>query len=158
MITRSSNLATDLLIEKLGVANIQARVHMLAADDMHVLRGVEDSKAFQAGMNNTTTANALFVLLRAIAAQTACDPDSCKQMLDILEAQTFNEAIPAGLPPGTVVAHKTGEITGIHHDAAIVFGKRPFILVILVKGIDDRNKSSALMAAITREIYAGVQP
>jgi beta-lactamase class A len=157
MITRSSNLATDLIIEKLGVKNIQARVHMLGADDMHVLRGVEDGKAFQAGLNNTTTANALFVLLRAIATQTAGDPDSCKQMLDILEAQTFNEAIPAGLPPGTIVAHKTGEITGIHHDAAIVFGKRPFILVILVKGIDDRNKSSALMAAITKAIYAGVQ-
>ena len=158
MITKSSNLATNLIIEKLGVANIQARVHLLGADDMHVLRGVEDTKAFQAGRNNTTTAHALFVLLRAIALQTACDPDSCKQMLEILEAQTFNEAIPVGLPPGTIVAHKTGEITGVHHDAAIVFGKRPFILVILVKGIDDRNKSSALMAAITKAVYGGLQP
>jgi beta-lactamase class A len=158
MITKSSNLATNLIIERLGVANIQARVHRLGADDMHVLRGVEDEKAFQAGKNNTTTANALYILMRAIADQSACDPDSCEQMLEILERQTFNEAIPAGLPPGTVIAHKTGEITGIHHDAAIVFGKRSFILVILVKGIDDRDKSSALMAAITKAIYAGVQP
>jgi beta-lactamase class A len=153
MITRSSNLSTNLIIEKLGVANIQARIHLLGADGMHVLRGVEDGKAFEAGKNNTTSAKALYLLLRAIADHSACDPDSCKQMLDILERQTFNEAIPAGLPPGTLIAHKTGEITGIHHDAAIVFGKRPLVLVILVKGIDDRNKSSALMAAITRAIY-----
>ncbi len=156
MIIKSSNLATDLIIERLSVANIQARVHLLGADDMHVLRGVEDEKAFQAGRNNTTSANGLYVLLRAIADHSACDPDSCKQMLDILELQTFNEAIPAGLPPGTVIAHKTGEITGIHHDAAIVFGRRPFVLVVMVKGIDDRNKSSALMAAITRAIYGGL--
>jgi beta-lactamase class A len=156
MITKSSNLATNLIIEKLGVANIQARVHQLRADDMHVLRGVEDGKAFQAGKNNTTSAKALYGLLRAIADHSACDPDSCQQMLGILERQTFNEAIPVGLPPGTVIAHKTGEITGIHHDAAIVFGKHPFILVILVKGIDDRNMSSFLMAAITRAIYGGL--
>jgi beta-lactamase class A len=156
MITKSSNLATNLIIEKLGVASIQARVKQLGGDDMHVLRGVEDEKAFQAGKNNTTTANALYVLLRAIADHSACDVDSCKQMLEILERQTFNEAIPAGLPPGTIIAHKTGEITGIHHDAAIVFGRRPFVLVILVKGIDDRNKSSALMAAITKAIYGGL--
>jgi beta-lactamase class A len=156
MITKSSNLATDLIIEKLGVANIQARVHQLGADDMHLLRGVEDEKAFQAGKNNTTTAGALYVLLRAIADHSACDADSCKQMIDIMERQTFNEAIPAGLPPGTVVAHKTGEITGIHHDAAIVFGSHPFVLVIMVKGIDDRKKSSALMAAITKAIFGGL--
>jgi len=156
MITKSSNLATNLIIDRLGVANIQRRVHLLGADDMHVLRGVEDEKAFHAGTNNTTTAMALYILLRAIADKTACDPHSCKQMLEILERQTFNEAIPAGLPPGTVIAHKTGEITGIHHDAAIVFGKRPFILVIMVKGIEDRNKSSALMAAIARAIYGGL--
>jgi beta-lactamase class A len=157
MITKSSNLATNLIIEKLGVENIQARVHLLGADGMHVLRGVEDGKAFQAGRNNTTTANALYVLMRAIVLHSACDPDSCNEMLDILEGQTFNEAIPAGLPPGTLIAHKTGEITGVHHDAAIVFGKRPFVLVILVKGIDDRNKSSALMAAIAKAIYEGSQ-
>jgi beta-lactamase class A len=157
MITRSSNLAANLLIERLGVANIQKRILLFHADGMVILRGVEDSKAFQAGKNNTTTARALQILLEAIAENKAGDAESCRQMTEILKRQTFNEAIPAGLPPGTVVAHKTGEITGIHHDAAIVMAARPFVLVILVKGIEDRDKSSALMAAITKAIYAGVQ-
>lgn len=153
MITRSSNLAANLLIEKLGVENIRARVHSLGADGMQVLRGVEDGKAFQKGMNNTTTARGLLILLKAIAEDRAGDAESCKEMGEILERQTFNEAIPAGLPAGTLVAHKTGEITGVHNDAAIVYSRKPFVLVILVRGIEDRDKSSALMVSMTRAIY-----
>ncbi len=157
MITRSSNLATNLIIEKIGVDNIRARVHSLDADGMQVLRGVEDNKAFQKGMNNTTTARGLLVLLKAIAENRAGDPASCAEMLAILKRQTFNEAIPAGLPPGTGVAHKTGEITGVHHDAAIVYARHPFVLVILVRGINDRDKSSAVIANLTRAVYTASQ-
>ena len=158
MITRSSNLAANLLIERLGVANIQKTIARLGADGMALLRGVEDGRAFQAGKNNTTTARALQIILEAIARNKAGDAASCREMMEILKRQTFHEAIPAGLPPGTIVAHKTGEITGIHHDAAIVMTARPFVLVILVKGIDDRDKSSALMAAITKAIFTSVAP
>ena len=157
MITHSSNLAANLLIERLGVANIQKTIARLDADGMVLLRGVEDGKAFQAGKNNTTTARALQILLEAIVENKAADAESCREMMDILKRQAFNEAIPAGLPPGTIVAHKTGEITGVHHDAAIVLAARPFVLVILVKGINEREKSSELMAAITNAIYAGVR-
>jgi len=83
----------------------------------------------------------------------AADAGASKQMVAILERQKFNEAIPAGLPTGTPVAHKTGELTKIHHDAAIVYAKRPFVLVLLVRGLPEEKDSSALMAAITRELY-----
>ena len=157
MITVSSNFATNLLIGKLGVENIRVTVHSLHADGVNVLRGVEDNKAFAAGMNNTTTARGLSVLLGAIARGEAVDPDSSRQMIEILERQKFNEGIPAGLPAGTRVAHKTGEITKIHHDAAIVFAKRPFVLVILVRGLADIKESSALMAEITRRLYGATE-
>jgi beta-lactamase class A len=157
MITASSNLATNLLIEKLGVDNIRATVHTLDADGMNVLRGVEDQKAFLKGLNNTTTARGLQQLLEAIAHGEAVDQESSRQMIEILERQKFNEAIPAGLPPGTRVAHKTGEITKIHHDAAIVFAPKPFVLVILVRGLAETKDSAALMADITRLLYQATQ-
>jgi|SRR6185437_5708580 len=157
MITVSSNLATNQLIEKLGVENIRATVHSLHADGMNVLRGVEDNKAYEKGLNNTTTARGLEQLLDAIARGEAVDKDGSRQMIEILERQKFNEGIPAGLPPGTRVAHKTGEITKIHHDAAIVFAPRPFVLVILVRGIADIKVSAALMADITRQLYQATQ-
>jgi len=157
MITVSSNFATNLLVEKLGVDNIRATVHALHADGMNVLRGVEDNKAYEKGLNNTTTARGLLVLLEAIARGQAVDPDSSRQMVEILARQKFNEAIPAGLPPGTRIAHKTGELTKLHHDAAIVYTTRPFVLVILVRGMSESKGSAALMADITRRIYQSAQ-
>jgi len=153
MITVSSNLSTNLLVDKLGVDNIRATVHSLHADAMNVLRGVEDNKAYENGMNNTTSARGLLILLEAIAKGQAVDPDSSRQMVEILARQKFNEAIPAGLPPGTRVAHKTGELPKIHHDAAIVYGPHPFVLVILVRGLAGSKDSAALMADITRRVY-----
>jgi beta-lactamase class A len=157
MITVSSNLATNLLIEKLGVQNIQATVHDLSADGMKFLRGVEDQKAFDRHLNNTTTANALAQLLAAIAQGKAVDVESSREMVEILQRQTFNEGIPAGLPAGTRVAHKTGEITKIHHDAAIVFAPKPFVLVVLVSGLQDKKQSAALMADIAKLAYRATQ-
>jgi beta-lactamase class A len=157
MITVSSNFATNLLIEKLGVANIRGTVHELDGDGMNVLRGVEDGKAFEKGLNNTTTARGLGALLQAIAEGKAVDAASSREMIAILQRQKFNEGIPAGLPAGIAVAHKTGEITKIHHDAAIVFAKRLFILVILVRGLADKKDSAALMADIAGQLFAATQ-
>ncbi|MEI6666992.1 MAG: serine hydrolase [Acidobacteriota bacterium] len=153
MITTSSNFAANLLIDRLGAAQIQKTTTDLGADGMRVLRGVEDNKAFDQGLNNVTTARALLVLLERLARFEAVDEAASRQMLDILKRQSFNDGIPAGLPPATPVAHKTGGITKIHHDAAIVYGPKPFVLVILVRGIEDRKASAALMAAIARLLY-----
>jgi len=157
MITVSSNLATNLLMQKLGVDNIRAGVHALGADGMQVLRGVEDGKAFERGMNNTTTARALLILMQSLAEGRAVDADSSRAMVAVLERQTLNDRIPAGLPPGTRVAHKTGEITRIQHDAAIVYAPRPFVLVVLTRGIEDPNQSATLTAEITRRLYKATQ-
>src|SRR5207253_11219768 len=98
MITVSSNLAANLLMDRLGVENIRAGVHALGADGMSVLRDLEDAKAFEQGLVNTTTAQALLTLLEAIARGQAVDRESSRQMRETLERQTINDAIPAGLP------------------------------------------------------------
>jgi beta-lactamase class A len=152
MITVSSNLATNILMDKLGVEKVQQTALDMGAMGMNVRRGVEDSKAFRAGLNNTTTAKALLVLLERIAHEQAISPSASRQMIEVLKRQRFNDAIPAGLPPGTVVAHKTGSITRIQHDAAIVYGPRPYVLVVLVRGIEDEAKSKALIAEIARAV------
>jgi beta-lactamase class A len=154
MITVSSNLAANLLIEKLGVENIQRTVSALGADGMRVLRGVEDQKAFDKALNNTTTARALLVLFERLAQGRAVDKSADAEMVRILGRQKASpNAIKAGVPTGIVVAHKTGNITRIHHDAAIVYAPKPYVLVLLVRGMDDLDKSAALMATLSKAIY-----
>ena len=157
MITVSSNFATNLLIERVGVENIRATVSRLGASGMNVLRGVEDQKAFDKGLNNSTTATALATLMLKIGTGQAVSRGADAEMVAVLGRQKFNDAIPAGVPAGTRVAHKTGTITKIHHDAAIVYGPRPYVLVILVRGIQDQKASAALMASISREIWSAMQ-
>ncbi len=157
MITRSSNLATNAVIAVVGAGRANATAHALGARRMNVLRGVEDTKAYEAGRNNTTTARDLAALLAALERGDAASPASTDSMRSILLRQEFNDRIPAGLPPGTRVAHKTGEITAVAHDAAIVYpsGQRaPYVLVVLTRGIRDTKVSAALAADISRLIYA----
>jgi beta-lactamase class A len=122
---------------------------------MRVLRGVEDSKAYEAGLSNTTTARDLAVLMEAIETDRAASTSSCRLMRDILLRQELNDEIPAGLPPGTPVAHKTGSITGVLHDAAIVYprGREPYVLVVLTRGISDERIARSLIADISRLAY-----
>jgi beta-lactamase class A len=153
MITVSSNFATNLLIEKLGVENIRATVARLGAEGMQVLRGVEDQKAFDKGLNNSTTARGLLVLFEKLGRGEAVGPKADAAMIDVLKRQKFNDGIPAGVPSGVAVAHKTGNITRIHHDAGIVFAKRPYVLVILVRGVQESKDSAALMAKLSKAVF-----
>ena len=79
-------------------------------------------------------------------------------MLDILSRQEFNTAIPAGLPPGTRVAHKTGSITGVLHDAAIVYlpNTSPYVLVVLTRNIPNDRVARTLIADLSRLVHAHV--
>lgn len=158
MIERSSNLATNILIERLDPARVNQTAHALGADSIEVRRGVEDGKAFDLGLNNTTTARDLARLLEAIVRGRAASPAGTEEMLRILGAQEFNDGIPAGLPPGTRVAHKTGEITRIAHDAAIVFPSRgaPVILVVLTRGFEQREDAMRQVSGISRLVYEGI--
>jgi len=149
MITVSSNFATNLLIDRLGVRNVRATVEAMGAYGVEVRRGVEDQKAFDLGIINETTARGLFVLMNAIARGAAVSKSASERMVEVLSGQKFNDGIPRGVAPGTKVAHKTGTITRVHHDAAIVYGARPCVLVVLTRGIEKEADSDALIARIT---------
>ncbi|HET6230132.1 MAG TPA: serine hydrolase [Longimicrobiaceae bacterium] len=158
MITRSSNLATNLLIELAGPERIARTLAEADAGELKVLRGVEDNAAFRAGLNNSATAYGLMRALEAIARGRAGSPAATRAMLEILERQHFREMIPAGLPPGVRVANKTGNITRIEHDAAIVFppGRAPYVLVVLTRGFDNPAEAHAVGREVSRLVYAAV--
>lgn len=155
MIDASSNLATNLLIERVTAPSVMDYMREIGAKNIRVLRGVEDGKAYELGMNNTTTARDLMIALRHIARRQAVSSKASSDMVKILLEQEFNEGIPAGLPKEVKVAHKTGSITKIDHDAAIVYppNRKPYVLVVLTRGIADEKRAHKLIADISRAIY-----
>jgi beta-lactamase class A len=156
METVSSNLATNLLIARVDAQRANATAHALGADSILVLRGVEDGKAYRAGLNNTTTARDLGVLLAAVANGTAASQPSCREMLAILSRQQFNEGIPAGLPAGTRVYHKTGWIDQVvYHDAALVepANRDRYVLVVLTARIPKSDDAYALVRDLSRLVF-----
>jgi len=154
MIVRSSNLATNLVIGLIGAPRVMTLMKQIGANDIKVLRGVEDDKAYHAGMNNTTTAYDLMLIFRALAEKRVITADASDRMLEILLGQELNDGIPAGLSPGTKVAHKTGSITEISHDAGLVIepdGSR-YVLVVLTRGFKKDQDADRTIASIARAI------
>lgn len=132
MIVASSNLATNLILEEIGLAAVAEVLHEVGARHMAVRRGIEDEAAARAGMANEVTARDLGMLLSALADGTLASPPSCAAMLDTLAAQRFRDDIPVGLPPGTRVAVKNGWLTGVRHSGAVIFPEDapPFVLAV----------------------------
>jgi beta-lactamase class A len=155
MITYSSNLATNILIEKVGAANVMETMEAMGAYDIQVLRGVEDSKAYQQGLNNTTTAYDLMLIFQKLALHQAVNPATDQVMINVLLEQKFNEIIPAALPKSVKVAHKTGSITGVQHDSGIVYlpDGRKYVLILLSKNLQDSKQGIAMLSKVSGIIY-----
>jgi beta-lactamase class A len=156
MITKSSNLATNILIEIVGANNVMRTMQDLGAHDIRVLRGVEDLKAYEAGLNNTTTA---FDLMRITEAIAKGETERSEEMFGILADQYFNDQIPAFLPEEVVVAHKTGSITGVQHDSGIILlpDGRQYVLVTLSKDLSSPEEGKQVNASVSKLIYDFVQ-
>lgn len=154
MITKSSNLATNLLVDIVGIGSIQQALDELEIDGVKILRGVEDQAAFHAGLNNEVTANGLLKLLRIIADRRAYSPEASDEMLKIMLEQQYRSGIPAGLPKAARVAHKTGNISTVHHDAGIIFleGREPYVLVVLTQFAAETGRGTAV-AEVSRDIF-----
>lgn len=155
MIATSSNLATNLLLDLVGLDTVQRSLDELAIDGIDIRRGVEDEHAFEQGINNRVTADGLAQLLRVIAEERAFSPALSREMLDILHAQEFKQGIPARLPRAVRVAHKTGDISTVAHDAGVVYpeGRNPYVIAVLTEWSPSDSGRSATIAEVSHAVY-----
>jgi beta-lactamase class A len=158
MIIVSSNLATNLVIELVDAKHVTKTMRVMGAKNIEVLRGVEDTKAFEKGLINSTTAYDLLVIFEQIAKKEMIYPEASEAMINILLDQKFNEIIPAKLPKEVKVAHKTGNVTGVNHDSGIVFlpDGRKYVLVLLSKDVKDSDAGIKAMANVSEMLYKHV--
>src|SRR5918998_4731604 len=159
MIVTSNNLATNLLLDLVGVEQVRATLADLGVEGVDVRRGVEDAKAFDAGVNNTVTANGLLGLFRVLQEGRGFPAEDTQRMLEILFQQEYNSGIPAGLPEGARaearVAHKTGNISTVSHDAGLVFlkNRKPYALSVLTSWEPGASGQPETIAKVSRAVY-----
>jgi beta-lactamase class A len=155
MIVYSSNLATNLLIEKVGAARATHFMQELGTNDLIIRRGPEDNKAYALGLNNSATARSLMQVLVRLARRNVVSLAASEEMITLLRQQHFNKGIPAQLPVGVSVAHKTGWNDKLYHDAAIVYPPQhtPYVVVIMTSGLSETSDAPTLVAALSAEIY-----
>ena len=155
MITKSSNFGTNLLIDYIDVKNVNNTMRDIGAENINVLRGVGDLKAFDKGLNNTTSAKDLLVIYEKLAMGSLINPSTSNEMVEILKNQVYKDIIPKYLPDNVEVAHKTGWISGVRHDSGIVFlenGKK-YVLILLSKNLDDDIEGAEFLAKISLEVF-----
>jgi beta-lactamase class A len=154
MICGSSNLATNLLLDFVGVEYARTVLREAQVAGVELRRGVEDHGAHEQGINNEATADGLLNLLSAIRGDFLT-PESKREVIGILLEQRFNSMIPAGLPPHATVAHKTGEISTACHDIGIVYlpEREPYITAILTEFDPEVEGRRETVAAISGAIY-----
>jgi len=161
MIVRSSNLATNILIEKVGTQNVNSFIRALGIEGISILRGVEDNAAFRLGMNNSATARGLTQTMQLIAEGKVVSKRISDKMIEIMLKQEFNESIPALLPKSVDVAHKTGWTGEFYHDTGIVFpeNRKPYAISIMTRGFTEDNEKAAheCMSTISNMIYEQLQ-
>ena len=155
MIATSSNLATNLLLDLVGLATVQQTLAELELDGIDVRRGVEDERAFDRGIINQVTATGLVKLLRLIAEERAFTSTLSREMLAVLHEQEFRNGIPARLPKAVRVAHKTGDISTVAHDAGVVYpiDRGPYVVAVLTEWSPEQSGRSAVIAEISHAVY-----
>ena len=156
MITLSSNLATNLLVARVSARRTMDFMRALGSPDLHIQRGVEDKSAYRLGLNNTATARGFMRILTKLAKREVVSAEDSDKMIAVMVRQQLNEMIPAQLPSGTQVAHKTGWMADHFHDVGIVFPEdgQPFSLAILTRGYaeSDAARAHAFVASLARTI------
>ena len=155
MISISSNFATNLVIKYIGAENINNTMSDIGAKNINVLRGVEDIKAFEKGLNNTTSARDLLVIYEKLANGKVLNKDLSNEMVEILKNQKYDDIIPKYLPKEIEVAHKDGWINGVRHDSGIVFLENgvSYVLILLSKNLDNELEGADMLAKVSLEIY-----
>ncbi|MEE1200011.1 MAG: serine hydrolase [Christensenellales bacterium] len=137
MIIVSDNTATNLLIDRLGIPQVNETMRALGIPGIALRRKLYEPLLERQGIQNTVTARGIGQLLERIVEGTLLGPEADGKMLQILKDQQLNGKIPFYLESmGIEVAHKTGENTGVTHDAGIVLTRRPFVLCMLSSEVE----------------------
>ena len=136
MIIVSDNQATNILIDFLGMENINQLGKELDLKETFLGRKMMDAEARKKGYDNYTCADDISLLLKLIYQEKLINKEASQLMLDILLRQQQGERLQRYLPSDIKIAHKCGDLDNLENDGGIIWlGDRAYILVVLTNGM-----------------------
>lgn len=155
MINASDNDATNRLIDKLGFDKINKYIKDNGYSDTEINRKMLDSTNSK---DNYTSVEDAGKILEKIYKGTCVTKEASEKMLEYLKEQKRTEKIPAGVPSGVETANKTGELSDVENDAAIVFKENvPYILVVMSSDLNDTKKARDDIKEISSKVYKEIE-
>lgn len=154
MIIDSDNTAANILIRRLGQDNINVGIDRLGCQDTRLNWMLMTDEILVSGDDNPISCPDLLLTLRKLYNGECVSPELDREMIAIMSRQNYRSRIPAGLPAGTRVANKTGSLSWVVNDAAIVFTERgDYILCVLNSQPYSKEEAEATIAAISSRVY-----
>lgn len=145
MVGISDNTAALALLRRIGIDAVNAGYRQF---------GLAHTAVYADARPDRTTAADTAALLAALVTGRLAGPTATHQMLDLLARGQPQAWIRAGLPPGTLVAHKRGQLPGVRDDAAIVYGAGgPYVLLVLSNTLGDETAADQAIAALAHEVH-----
>lgn len=155
MVARNSSLAASHLIERLGIAQVRQRIDALHANGLELFRGIEPGRPSDAKPPNQTSARGLLELLWTLAKGQQADDEASKEMVGFIARAALDQPPTAGMPSDPRAADSI-QLTGVGQQAEIVEGTRPFVVVILTRGITNPETSAELAAQIIHALSTAI--
>lgn len=154
MIIVSDNTATNMIIDRLGTEPITQRMRSLGLKDTVLARKMYDFEQVALGKDNLCSARDIAFLLKIMAEGRISSKSTSTEMLEIMARQQCREKIPLLLPEGIKVANKTGSLTGVTHDVAVVFApEHEYVLSVLTRDVTDMVSADRAIAEASKVIY-----
>ncbi|SCL81971.1 serine hydrolase [Sporanaerobacter sp. PP17-6a] len=154
MIIISDNMATNILIDLLGMDNINKRIKDMGLKNTRLQRKMMDSQAAKEGRENLTTANDLCLILELIYRGENINEECSRMMLDILKRQQVRGRLDLYLPEDVIIAHKTGDLDCLEHDVGIVYlPHREYIICVLTNETETNKDGREIIGKVSKMVY-----
>ena len=163
MISESDNVASNMILKRLGFQAVNARARALGLEVTRLERLFMDEGARREGRENWTTAHEMGRLMAAIFRREILTPDACDEMIQTLE-RTARRRIAAGVPKFIAVGHKAGVLAGLRHDVGWVrLPGHPYLLSVFLENVQEwadpeKDVGFDAIEAIARVVYRELGP
>jgi beta-lactamase class A len=154
MVVLSDNGATNILIDRTGMDNINAEIARVGLKETHLRRKMIDIGAARAGRENVSTPRELSGLLEIIHSGRALDPTHTKDYFDLI-SQPKDSLFNRALPPAVRIADKPGSLDGVRCDAGLIeIPGRPFVMTVMTTYLGKNNDDGErAVKDVARAVY-----